>query len=44
MANWYYYDSSNQRQGLITDAELKYLSAQGIITPETESFERCLTL
>jgi TM2 domain-containing membrane protein YozV len=35
MANWYYYDNNGQKQGLITQQELKDLVGQGIITPET---------
>jgi heme/copper-type cytochrome/quinol oxidase subunit 4 len=35
MANFFYFDNAGMKQGPITDAELKSLSAQSIITPET---------
>ncbi|GHT46135.1 hypothetical protein FACS189454_06790 [Planctomycetales bacterium] len=41
MANFFYYDANGQKQGPITQQELKSLVTQGLITPgtplETES-------
>jgi len=35
MTNFFYYDQTNQKRGLITDQQLKALAAQGIINPQT---------
>jgi len=35
MTNFYYIDTNGQKQGLITDQQLKALAAQGAITPNT---------
>jgi len=34
MANWFYYDSTGQKQGPLTGEQLKYLAEQGILTQE----------
>ncbi|MDR0521790.1 MAG: CD225/dispanin family protein, partial [Planctomycetaceae bacterium] len=36
MANWFYYDSFDFKQGPITQEDLQSLVAQGIITPQTK--------
>ncbi|MDR3183758.1 MAG: CD225/dispanin family protein [Planctomycetaceae bacterium] len=35
MANHYYYDNNGQKQGPITDEELRNLTASGVIVPQT---------
>jgi uncharacterized membrane protein YhaH (DUF805 family) len=35
MPNFYYIDANGQKQGLITDQQLKALAAQGVINPQT---------
>ena len=34
MANWFYYDSTGQKQGPITGSQIKRLAEQGALTPE----------
>jgi len=35
MSNWFYYDHSGQKQGPITDGQLKELAMRGTISPQT---------
>ena len=36
MANYFYYDQTNQKQGPVSREELQELAAQGIINPDTQ--------
>jgi hypothetical protein len=35
MANFFYFDQNNQKQGPVTEQQLKELAAQGLISPDT---------
>ena len=35
MANWFYIDANGQKQGPVSDSQLKALAAQGAIRPDT---------